>query len=474
MAAPGRRKNLTVAEELFDEAYRFDFYQAVKLFEHLAPESSTPLGEDALPETEPVRLRSHVSVAFPASDVESASPAEDGLPPALSVNAMGLAGAHGPLPPPYTELIMERAWRGDTALRDFLDIFNRRLLSLLYRARKEQRIGMEVVGPWKSRFADHLFTFMGLGTKGLRNRMQIADHPLLFYAGLFVHQSRSLSALEVMLADFFQVRVAGEPWAGQWQNLPEDEYTRIGAGWQKQILGRTAVLGTRVWDQQSKFILQFGPMGIKQFLTFLPMGSAFVPLCELTRFFTGGELDFDLSLKLNAAEIPQMRLDGAAYLGWTSWLKAKSPSHNACVKLSPKLLFFDKEKKSHIPLLALLPKKELDLLMDKLVEHNLPAGTVVIRQGMATKASLFLISSGIAHVAVQEHGGGQRILNTLEQGAFFGEMSFLTGKPYSASVITATTCRILELPNRRITKLVQKYPEVEMLLRMTYERRAGQ
>jgi predicted component of type VI protein secretion system len=69
---------------------------------------------------------------------------------------------------------------------------------------------------------------MGLGTQGLQDRMHLDDRALLLYAGLFVHQPRSLSALEDLLADFFQVNVTAAPWQGQGLDLPEDEYTYIG------------------------------------------------------------------------------------------------------------------------------------------------------------------------------------------------------------------------------------------------------
>ena len=380
MATSPRYKNPTVEEQLFEEGCRFEFFQAVRLLEKLADEAKGVLNV-------PIEIRffSTVSTAFPASDVQQVLlrgivevnikgrrlfkllnfkdiiAKTNGPRPlklfdlkdrveflvegqtgrlklielAIQVNFMGLAGAHGPLPPPYTELIIERVWKKDNALRDFLDIFNHQLVSLFYRARKVQRLGVETYIPWQSRFADHLFALMGLGTPGLRNRLPIKDHPLLFYAGLFVHQSRSLSALENLLADFFQIEVVSEPFIGQWQDLPDDEYTFLGINQQNQVLGRTTVLGTRIWDQQGKFGLHLGPLSLKQFKDFLPTGTGFKPLCEITRFFVGPELDFEINLILKKEEIPQTQLshhDGGA-LGWTSWLKTEESHRDATVKL---------------------------------------------------------------------------------------------------------------------------------------------
>ena len=57
----------------------------------------------------------------------------------------------------------------------------------------------------------------------------------------------------------------------------------------------------------------------------LPNGPGFVPLCELTGFYTGQEIDFDVQIILKPAEVPVSRLSAknGPRLGWTSWLKTR-------------------------------------------------------------------------------------------------------------------------------------------------------
>jgi type VI secretion system protein ImpH len=376
MAPSSRQPDPTVEEQLFTEGYRFEFYQAVQLLEQLA--------ENARPRLKiPIEIRfaSTVSAAFPASDIEQIRlmaavicqvngrqqtkmvdfrditgeryPILSQLEPLtevningqlgrlqrivilMQVNFMGLAGAHGPLPMPYTELIIERVWKKDTTLRDFLDLFNHYLISLLYRGRKNQRIGLETNLPWQSHFAQRLFALVGLGTPGLRERMALDDNALLFYAGLLTHQSRSLSTLEHLLTDFFQVKVTSQPWIGRWQYLSAESHTRLGINQSNQELGRTTVLGTRIWDQDGKFALSVGPLNLEQFRDFLPTGSGYTRLCELTRFFVKDELDFEINLILKADEIPESHLDQTTQLGWTAFLKSQPGQHNKIVKLNP-------------------------------------------------------------------------------------------------------------------------------------------
>jgi type VI secretion system protein ImpH len=106
-------------------------------------------------------------------------------------------------------------------------------------------------------------------------------------------------------------------------------------------LGQDVVVGTRYWDQQSQFDLVVGPMDFTRFKGFLPVGSAFLPLCEFTRFFCGVEFDFDAELRLLPEHVPESRLGGdeGPRLGWTSWLKTKPyEGEAAIVRLSPRRL----------------------------------------------------------------------------------------------------------------------------------------
>jgi len=325
MAAQGWGTDHPIKDLLFEEAHRFDFYQAVRLLEMLDPDA-IPVGVSAEPEKEAVRLKSKVALGFPASDIsELSTSGRTGASPEMTVNFMGLAGSAGPLPLPYTELILERLWNKDSTLKDFLDIFNHRLISLLYRVRKTHRLGFEIGSPEKSNFAAYLFSLMGLGTKGLRRRMRLRDRCLLFYSEFLTQQPRSMMGLERLLSHYFHAPVSGVPLCGQWRLLEEDQLTSLGAGGWNRKLGYSAVLGGRIWDQQGKFQVRVGPLGMQQFLDFLPVGTGFIPLCELIRFYVGDELEFEIQLLPTDEDIPKSRLgiSSGPRLGWTAWLKAE-------------------------------------------------------------------------------------------------------------------------------------------------------
>ena len=123
------------------EPYRFEFFQAVRILERLFQHS---VGTDANPEDEVVRFRAHQSLLFPPSEIYGIVEQPDGRL-SMTVAFMGLTGPSGALPRHYTELVIDRLRHKDRTLRDFLDLFNHRLIALFYRAWQKNRfwIGYE-------------------------------------------------------------------------------------------------------------------------------------------------------------------------------------------------------------------------------------------------------------------------------------------------------------------------------------------
>ncbi|HVG08941.1 MAG TPA: type VI secretion system baseplate subunit TssG [Thermoanaerobaculia bacterium] len=322
MAAYGWRRRRAVDEGLFAEGHQFSFLQAVRLLETMHPER-TPPGEGMDPAAEVVRFRSAVRLDFPPGDVDEVKPSKNGGPAEMSVHVLGLAGLHGPLPPSITELVMERTSQGDKALRDFLDLFNHRLVSLLYRARKKYRPALDPDAPGEGRIARTLLALIGLGTPGLANRMGIQDRSLLPYAGFLLAKPRPTVGLVRLLEDCFGMRVEISERKGSWHALESGDVTLLGS--QNHTLGVSTVLGSRVWDQAAGFEVRLGPLTYDQFLSFLPDGHAYRPLASVVRFYVRQELDFNLRLSLKAQEVPELRLGPGrgSRLGRTTWLKTK-------------------------------------------------------------------------------------------------------------------------------------------------------
>lgn len=328
MGTQDRRPDPSVEEILFSEGYRFDFFQAVGLLEAIYPERK-PVGGQASPSEEFVRFRSFQTLAFPPSAIHEIEKPDrsSGGPARLVAAFMGLTGPQGTLPRHYTEIVLERMRRRDNVLRDFLDIFNHRLISLFYRAWKKYRFWVAdqpaaATGHDDESFALHLFDLIGMGTKGLRGRSGSDEQALSFYVGLFSQRPHSASALGNILSDFFGIHVKVVQFVGQWLDISPENRTRLGMD-DTSKLGVSAVAGSRIWDQQAKFKLRVGPLSYPEFSRLLPSGDAFRPFVQLTRYFAGQEMDFDLQLVLKAKEVPWCKLGNQfARLGFSTWLKS--------------------------------------------------------------------------------------------------------------------------------------------------------
>jgi type VI secretion system protein ImpH len=352
----------SVAERLFAEPFAFDFFQAVRLLQQLDP-GRARVGGSSPPAAEAVRFRAHNSLSFPASAVYNlARPTAAPGPPLLTVTFMGLTGNAGALPRHYTELLLrvEKDARGPEkyALRDWLDLFNHRLVSLFFRGWEKYRFPITYERREKTGVAEPdpftaaLFSLVGLGTPGLRDRLRVAvrteadgrprervlarvhDLALAYYGGLLAHRPRCAAGLEGLLHDYFGLAVRVEQFHGQWLQLDPSNQSRLGDAAGNCALGVNVVAGERVWDVQGKIRLRVGPLRLADFRSFLPdrtpvaQRKQFFALVHLARLYVGPELAFDVQLTLAAAEVPECRLpkgtaDGPR-LGWDTWVRSQS------------------------------------------------------------------------------------------------------------------------------------------------------
>ena len=334
MARNRRDSRVSVAEALDSDGYAFDFFQAVRLLESMRPDAA-PVGTGADPSAEAIRFRSHLALSFPASEIVDASvPATDEEKAEMVVSFLGVAGAQGPLPRPFTELILDRVADRDPGARDFLDIFNHRLISLLYRAREKHRVGLRIQPPERSLLAGLGFSLMGLGGERLRRRLAVDDRSLLLYAGTLSHGRRTAVGLEGILSDYLRGLLAAAPdappgvvtvreFVGQWHRLGEDQATVLGVPGGRCRLGVDAVLGGQVWDQTGMIEVVVGPLDFESFLRVLPGGDAVEPVRDIISFYLRDEAAYRIRPVLRAAEVPGVELGRGSRLGLTSWLKTR-------------------------------------------------------------------------------------------------------------------------------------------------------
>lgn len=293
-----------------------DLLQAVRLLEILHPER-TPVGEAGDPAQEVVHFSVRPALSFPPGDVHGWDRAEAG-PDRLVVNTFGLVGPDGVLPHVYTETVARRDREGDSQLRDFLDLFQHRMLSLLVRALRKTDVAAarERGGMADDRLFRHLLDLMGAP----------ADAGMAPFSALPGPQRRSALALEQLVTGRFGVPAEVEPFVGAWIRLSDDDLCELGSDEPSTRLGWGAVVGDEIWDPHARVRVRIGPLDRQTFDAFLPGGEHFEQFRDLCRFFVHDQFVIEACLILERDDVPECVVsddEGGPALGWTTWLRTR-------------------------------------------------------------------------------------------------------------------------------------------------------
>ena len=306
---------------LAGEPHQFGFFAAVRLLENAHPELPR-VGTSLRLRDDPIRFAQSPSLSFAPATIARFAPADGDKPPTLYQRFFGLFGANGPLPLHLTEHARERARRqpSDGALVRFADMFHHRLLSLLYRAWAEAQPAVGLDRPADDPFSRWLGSLAGYGQATLSGRDSVPDGARLAAVGILGRSVHGAEGLERVLNDFFRVPVRVHQWQPHWMRLPEEAHSRIGLRNAPVGLGQNAVIGARVWDCQTRFRIEIGPLTLAQYQRFLPGGESMRRLRDWVLNYVGYELSCEMRLVLKKEEVPAVRLGAAGALGWTSWL----------------------------------------------------------------------------------------------------------------------------------------------------------
>lgn len=316
MEAQSRRQVSSVRDQLFDQPYTFEFDQVVKLVESMH-QTATPIGEGFSIDDEILTIKSRVFLSAPPSDVYDINRTD--YKTTLTVNFFGLAGLQGPLPMPFTETILSRLKAKDTAASDFLDIFNHRLISILHRIRKKHWVGLDHRLPHQTFIGRDLLALNGMSSDTFKSRA-VSPEDLLYYSGLFWQQPKSPVGLKQIIGHYFNTKVTLQSHIGGWIDISPDRWTYLN---KNNVLGQTAMIGTKIWDVNQNLRIRLGPMDFKRFAKFLKNGDSYPKLLELMKSYLPSGYKFSINLSLLASDVQQTRLDGKTNLGWTSWIDAK-------------------------------------------------------------------------------------------------------------------------------------------------------
>lgn len=356
-----RRRYIGVIQQLLRTPQRFSFFQAIRLFERWL--GGKGVDGDVLSR---INFRNSLSLSFPSGEIESLDlrlnepgrqhpgggsgggissaevadsvSASDVESVSLTPAFMGLLGNSGTLPLFYTEaLAQHEAQTKDEAPRAFMDVFSGRAVSLFYQAWRKNRLPVQYELDRQNRFLPLVLSLAGVGYKTLRGRLQgdrggVSDEVLAFYAGALQQRTMSARQLQQVLLGFFQVPVEVDQFVGRWYPLPDSGKARLGMpaarGGTQAVLGRSAMLGDRVWQRDLRMRVTLGPLSHQRFQRFLPGGQGALALKELLTVMGGVSLEYEVQLKLHQSDVrgcalASDRAPASGRLGWDTFLQTR-------------------------------------------------------------------------------------------------------------------------------------------------------
>ncbi|MGB2985253.1 MAG: type VI secretion system baseplate subunit TssG [Phycisphaerae bacterium] len=358
MASAGDKTTLmtvgdtALLERLFARGWEFDFFEAVWLLERYGS-VRVPVGDRGPVSDESFRFRPDVSLGFPPTDVRRIThwtdAASDSSFYQFEVTFMGLYGVSTPLPLHYAVDLLRsveqyEASASDTAgpdspgarrmegrdatstpVRDFLDILHHRLISLFYRGWLKYRYDRAFGLLSRDVITDYLLWLIGCPRSYDEAALGVSPVRLLRYAGILTQHPRSATTLEGMLRDYWgEAPIEVQQCVGRWVPVSPADRNCIGVA--NSGLGLDLTVGEQVYDLNGAFNVTIGPTDWATYLSFLPGEPCHAQTRALVALYCADPLSVTIELRLQAEEVPQLRLssdDGAGRLGFTSWARTE-------------------------------------------------------------------------------------------------------------------------------------------------------
>ncbi|NPC71207.1 type VI secretion system baseplate subunit TssG [Corallococcus sp. AB004] len=306
-------------------------FQPLVAFLERLTSAAVPVGGPGPASEEAIRFRHDASLAFSAGDVSQLrihSQAGEHGGPAHVVEVvttfLGLTGAVSPLP---DYIVEEIAQEDPDALsrRAFLDLFHHRLLSLLYRALARYSLEAETSRGASDAWSQRVLALAGVDVYERPYSGLLAPEQLLRLVPLLASRARTGRSLELALTDVLspvlgEATVTLQQFAGRWVDLEADNRMRLGRA--NTHLGRSMLLGARLFDRSGRFDIVISPLDGDVYRRLLPEGDLSPVVREVVDLFVRDPLDCALVLGVRERALPPFRLsrESPTRLGQDSYL----------------------------------------------------------------------------------------------------------------------------------------------------------
>lgn len=291
---------------------RYSFIQVIRLLRLI-------LKNQGVPERDfwkMIRLRPDLSLAFPDTDIVAVEEQDDHF--RISATFLGLYGTSSPLPSFYTEDLLEEESNDAGISRDFLDIINSRLYSLLFQCWTQYKMFYKVLEEPEDSTIHRLFCLLGFESRSLQEK--ISDPlSMMRYAGLLTQFPRSAESLRCMLSDAVgESRIVIDQCVARLVAIPEDQHFLLGIS--GSSLGEEMYLGEQVVDSAGKFRIRIGPVSPEKLEQYRPGRELFARIRELVNYYLDQPALWDLEIVVSeGGGAMQISSPESGRLGWNTW-----------------------------------------------------------------------------------------------------------------------------------------------------------
>lgn len=340
MPTSKRKLEPALIDQVFNEPYRFEFFQAVRLIEAWLIDQT---GSKAEIISKFIRFGNSLALSFPAGEIETveihcekeldhktldSKSFKNSSSTILHITPtlFGLLGISGTLPIHYTERIaMHLVSERNDGPRAFLDTFSSRAVALFFESWRKYKPEFNRRTSESRGFLHQLLSVAG-STEGYASSSgsdsDIQADTLAYFAAAIQHKPVSGTYMNSVLKEYFEVPIKIIPFIGAWYALPPSQQFALGGT--NAALGVTAVAGARVWQRDLRQRIEIGPLDEAAFASFLPCGKSARALKQLLETFTGLSIEYEVKLILHSAAVRPIVLDSSSFsgkLGRSAFLK---------------------------------------------------------------------------------------------------------------------------------------------------------
>ena len=101
--------------------------------------------------------------------------------------------------------------------------------------------------------------------------------------------------------------------------------------------------------------------------------------------------------------------------------------------------------------------EQLRVLSTHLEDQHFLRGEVIFEEGDFSQ-DLYMVVSGQIRIIIEYGTAHEQIINTLGEGAFFGEMAIFEGAPRSATALTEQEAELLVLAPQKFKQTIYQKP----------------